>query len=126
MNTDGLASVNHNGVWGKYASGNILQLTPEGTVTSSLAEVEGVPSDLHRLALEGHTDDVLSIAFLSDGRTLASGSRDRTIRLWDVGTGDLKQTLEGHRQGVTCLAFSPDGRMLASGSWDNYNSVAGC
>ena len=114
-----VGEVNHNSVWGKYASGNILQLTPDGTVTSSLAKVEGVPSDPHKLALEGHRDNVLAVAFSPDGSTLASGSRDRTIRLWDTETGQHKLTLEGHTNGVTCLAFSPDGRTLASGSWDD-------
>ena len=114
-----VGEVNHNGVWGKYASGNILQLTPEGTTTSGLAEVEGVPSDPHKLALEGHRDNVLAVAFSPDGRILASGSRDRTIRLWNTDTGKRLQTLGEHTDGVTCVAFSPDGRTLASGSWDH-------
>ena len=107
------------GVWGKYSSRNILLLAPEGTVTSIPAGAEHVPSDPHQLALEGHTDYVLAVAFSPDDRTLASGSADQTIWLWDTDTGEHKLTLEGHRHGVTCVAFSPDGRTLASGSWDD-------
>ena len=107
------------GVWGKYSSRNILLLAPEGTVASIPAGAENVPSDPHKLALEGHTDYVLAVAFSPDDRTLASGSADQTIWLWDTDTGEHKLTLERHRHGVTCVAFSPDGRTLASGSWDD-------
>jgi WD40 repeat protein len=51
-------------------------------------------------------------------RILASGSRDETVRLWDVATGYPRATLTGHGGWVTAVAFSPDGTMLASGSYD--------
>jgi len=66
----------------------------------------------------GHTTAVTSIAFSPDGRTLASGSWDHTIKLWEVATGREIKTLSGHTNWVCSVAFSPDGRTLASGSWD--------
>ncbi|KAJ5778340.1 hypothetical protein N7520_001586 [Penicillium odoratum] len=69
--------------------------------------------------LEGHSGWVRSVAFSPDGLTLASGSDDNTIKLWDTATGTQRQTLEGHSGSVGSVAFSPDGLTLASGSDDN-------
>ena len=66
----------------------------------------------------GHSDAVLSVAFSPDGKTLASGSWDKTIKLWDVKTGKELATLNGHTETVMFVAFSPDGKTLASASWD--------
>ena len=59
-----------------------------------------------KATLEGHTRSVRSVAFAPDGETLASGSDDHEIRLWDVETERLKATLEGHTQPVYSVAFS--------------------
>ncbi len=61
-------------------------------------------------------DSTSDITFSPDGSTFASGSYDRTIRLWDVETWMHKHTLKGHAGGVSSVAFSPDGKQLASGS----------
>ncbi len=71
-----------------------------------------------RALFVGHRDEVTSVAFSPNGMTLASGSRDNKIKLWDVLTGENIATLEGHRSGVTSVAFSSDGITLVSGSYD--------
>ena len=66
--------------------------------------------------LKGHTDWVRSIACHPTKDILASGSNDKTIRLWDITTGELIKILEGHTSWIRSLAFSPNGNTLASGS----------
>ena len=72
-----------------------------------------------RGSLEGHTAVVSSVAITADGKTLASGSYDTTIKFWDTATGKETATLRGHRGGVHSVAFTPDGKTLASGSQDD-------
>lgn len=68
--------------------------------------------------LEGHNSWVRSLAFSPDGKILASGSSDRTVKLWDLAAGRNYHTLTGHSGYVFSLAFSPDGQILASSSSD--------
>jgi WD40 repeat protein len=73
-----------------------------------------------RQILQGHAGEkklgrVLAVTFSPDGKTLASGGADQTVRLWDLATGKERHTLR-HPGPVDCVTFSPDGRTLATGS----------
>lgn len=70
-----------------------------------------------RNTFHGHEQDIYSLDFARDGRTIASGSGDRTVRLWDIETGTCNMTLT-IEDGVTTVAISPDTKFVAAGSLD--------
>jgi len=69
--------------------------------------------------LEGHSDWIGGIDFSPDGKILASGSGDFTIKLWNVSSGNEIKTLMGHSGAVRSVAFSQSGNLLVSGSYDD-------
>jgi WD40 repeat protein len=74
----------------------------------------------------GHSNDVLSVSFSADNRQIVSGSRDRTIKLWNT-LGDCKFTItdKGHTEWVSCVRFSPNPQnpVIVSAGWDKLVKV---
>lgn len=97
-----------------------MQYSPDGTRLA----VVGIGIWLYDTAayqeinLLTEQSEIFSIAFSPDGKTIASGCYDGTIRLWDLGTGTYKTRLTTYKVSVNSVAFSPDGRTLACGSDD--------
>lgn len=87
-----------------------------------------VPAQLTKLMAEktvpfrplrrGHGGRVTSVAWSPDGKRLATGSVDETVKIWDAVTGKELLTLNGPGSAVTCVAWSPDGKQLATGAND--------
>ncbi|GAB4366453.1 MAG: NB-ARC domain-containing protein [Elainellaceae cyanobacterium] len=79
--------------------------------------------------LKGHTSRVWSIAFTPNQPMLVSGSKDQTVRIWDLTTNHCIRTLKGHTNWVQAVALSPDSQLVASGHEDKqirlWNTVTG-
>lgn len=67
------------------------------------------------MTYSGHTDSINCLAFSLDGTQVATGSDDRSIRVWELQSGQLRKLLNEHQKGVTALEFGPDGTTLISG-----------
>jgi WD40 repeat protein len=107
---------------GKQGRITALALFPEGKRVAwgedkGLVCLQDADGD-RLLLLTGHGEQVECLAVSPDGRMLASGGRDRTVRVWEVMTGQERCTFAGHQGLINHLAFSHDGKRLASGSLD--------
>ena len=95
-----------------------LWVLGKGDVTPERAKAIAEALDGEALFTLENGTYVNSVCFCPDGRMVASGSQDTTVRLWDVETGACVRTLGGHGNTVNSVCFSPDGKTMASGSDD--------
>jgi len=101
--TQGLSYWNNNIAVGSL-NGNIIILD---AITGS-----------RKAILSGHPNQVICLTFSLDGKSLVSGSDDKTVKLWDVQTGGLIKTFHGHTKAVLSVSISAECTMIASGSFD--------
>ena len=101
----------------------------KAAVRTNVASYPAHPIILSIPGAQHHIGVVSSVAFSPDGKTIASGSFDCTIKLWDRESGREISTLNGHDKWVSGVAFSPDGKTVASSSGDRtvklWNSETG-
>ena len=88
------------------------------TVDQSTPKAQAFAVENGTFTAIGSNDEIKGLAFSSDGRRLFSGSNDKSIKIWDVDSGQPIQTIAAHSSGVTDIALSPDNQRLASSSHD--------
>jgi hypothetical protein len=103
---------------GEVLAGGTGGGTDNGRLVPGVAVLWDVATGKERLRLRGHGGMVRALAFSPDGKTIATCSPDRTVRLWDAATGRERALLKGHHNEVQSVAFSPDGTLLASSDGD--------
>jgi WD40 repeat protein len=91
---------------------------PFPSVEEGLLKVIQADQPTKAIKVLSHPSEVNEVSFSPDGKTLASGSEDKTVKLWDVETGKELKTLKGHQDSVNSVSFPPDGKTLASASRD--------
>lgn len=99
------------------AGGNEFKPARNGYKTTGQVKLWDLAARTER-ELAGHTNKVLAAVFAPNSKTLATGSADQTLRLWDVATGKERAVLKGHAEAIWSVAYSADGKIVASASFD--------
>jgi WD40 repeat protein/DNA-binding MarR family transcriptional regulator len=100
-------------------NGSLLLASAGADEIIKVWDIKGISNGNNIKTLQGHTNWISTVVFSPDGQTLASGSEDTTVRVWNPHTGKCLQILEGHSHWVLGVAFSPENHLLASGSADS-------
>jgi WD40 repeat protein len=108
-------------LWERVDNTNSLAMSPDGKLIAC-----GVKHAVKLFSIDGkllktfvgHKKFVTTVEFSPDGSMIASGSQDKTVKLWNVATGLEIRTFKGHKDEVFSVAFRPDGKVIASGSKD--------
>jgi WD40 repeat protein len=100
--------------WGGYSVWRYYRAVPQIAIAETLSPTK---------TFIGHSSFINCLVFSPDGQLLASGSADKTIKIWEVATGSVIRTLKGHTGFVNFLAISPDGQLLVSASADRTIKV---
>src|SRR5262245_36683 len=114
----------------EFYLGHTIDLNHNGTLlaegggwrSSAIRITEVATGRTYRL-LEGHPGIINALAFSPDGSSLASGSSDRVIRLWNPRSGSISASLYGHKKSIEALAFNPQGSLLVSSSEDKTMKI---
>ncbi|NJN86517.1 MAG: hypothetical protein HC881_09650, partial [Leptolyngbyaceae cyanobacterium SL_7_1] len=99
---------------GRFGAAWWVAMTPDGTtlatVSGNAVEVRDRQTQQVLRVLQGHSDVIHAIAISPDGTILATGSADKTIKLWNLQTGAVLHTLQGHVGVLWSMAFTADGQ----------------